>query len=133
MELILSILILALACTACVRIFAAARIQRMKAREFNHIQELTVSAGEALEGWNGVISSYIRTFAEPADITDNLLLYYYDSDWNTCKETSAQYTMTIQLNASETEKSADINFCNAKQECLYQLSVTFPSNKENLS
>ena len=35
MEMILSILILALACTACIRIFAAAGTDRRKARELN--------------------------------------------------------------------------------------------------
>ena len=52
-EMILSILILALTCTVCVRIFAAAKTQREEARELNHIQELVTSAGETLEGWNG--------------------------------------------------------------------------------
>ena len=46
MEMILSILILALTCTACIRIFAAAKTQRKEARELNHIQELVTSAGE---------------------------------------------------------------------------------------
>lgn len=40
MEMILSILILSLTCTACVQIFAAARNNREKARQYNHIQEL---------------------------------------------------------------------------------------------
>lgn len=44
-EMILSILILALTCTICVRIFAAAKTQREEARELNHIQELVTSAG----------------------------------------------------------------------------------------
>lgn len=65
MEMILSILILALTCTACVRVLAAAKSQRQKARELNHIQELTTSAGEALEGWDGEISSYVKTFGNP--------------------------------------------------------------------
>ena len=58
MEMILSILILALACTACIRIFAAAGTDRRKARELNHIQTLTVSAGEILEkieNFDGVV------------------------------------------------------------------------------
>jgi len=34
--------------------------------------------------------------------------------------------MTIQPAASETEKTADINFYNSEQNNLYQLSVSFP-------
>ena len=36
------------------------------------------------------------------------------------------HTMTIQPAASETEKTADINFYNSEQNNLYQLSVSFP-------
>ena len=91
-EMILSILILALTCTVCVRIFAAAKTQREEARELNHIQELV--------------------------------------SWNPCTENSAEYTMTIQPAASETEKTADINFYNSQHDNLYQLSVTFPFTSE---
>ena len=60
MEMILAILILTLTSTACVQIFAASRIQRQKARELNHIQELTTSVGEVLEGWDGDFSSFVK-------------------------------------------------------------------------
>lgn len=71
MEMILSILILALTCTACVRIFAAAKTQRQKARELNHIQELATCAGEALEGWDGELSSFSQIFETAANVSDS--------------------------------------------------------------
>lgn len=143
MEMILSILILALTCTACVRVLAAAKDQRQKARELNHIQELTTSAGEALEGWDGQISSFVKIFGTPGRNPDKdsetdsnsaaisntsvyLLSYYYDSKWNVCSEPSAIYTMTVQLSISDSEKNADLNFYNSQGKNLYQLSVTFP-------
>lgn len=127
MEMILSILILALTCTACVRIFAAAKAVRQEARELNHIQELTTSAGETLEGWDGQISSFTRIFGKSDSEEDTgLLQYHYDSEWKSCTEDSAKYTMTIKLGTSSTEKTADINFYDAKQNHLYQLSVAFP-------
>ena len=126
-EMILSILILALTCTVCVRIFAAAKTQREEARELNHIQELVTSAGETLEGWNGQLSSFISIFGQPSKTSGALLQYYYDDSWNPCTENSAEYTMTIQPAASETEKTADINFYNSQHDNLYQLSVTFLS------
>lgn len=128
MEMILSLLILALTCTACVRIFAVAKSQRIKARELNHIQELTTSAGEVLEGCDGQVSSFSAIFGDPGNTTDKLLQYYYDNNWNTCTESSAKYTMNIQLNTSETEKTADIAFYDAQQNCLYQLSTAFPDD-----
>lgn len=71
MEMILSILILALTCTACVRIFAAAKTQRQEARELNHIQELATCAGEALEGWDGELSSFSQVFETAANVSDS--------------------------------------------------------------
>lgn len=149
MEMILSILILALTCTACVRIFAAAREQRQEARELNHIQELTTSVGETLEGWDGELSSFTQIFGE-ADSnsateaissdsskrtpTDNskilkspyLLDYYYDTAWDSCDKNSAEYTMTIQLETSQSEKTAELNFYDSQNKNLYHLSITFP-------
>lgn len=70
MEMILSVLILSLTCTACVRILAAAKKQRQEARELNHIQELVTSAGETLEGWDGQLSSFSAIFGTPGDVSD---------------------------------------------------------------
>ena len=106
MEMILSILILALTCTACIRIFAAAKTQRKGAREPNHIQELVTSAGETLEGWDGQLSSFTRIFGQPSKTSGGSAAnYFYDNNRNTCPENSAVYTMTIQPAASETEKN----------------------------
>ena len=74
MEMILSILILALACTACIRIFAAAGTDRRKARELNHIQTLTVSAGEILEGWTGNPDDFLSLL--PGGIAESDKIYY---------------------------------------------------------
>ena len=71
MEMILSILILALTCTACVRIFAAAKTQRQEARELNHIQELATCAGETLEGWDGEPSSFSQIFETAVNVSDS--------------------------------------------------------------
>ena len=43
-------------------------------------------------------------------------------------KSSARYIMNIQLNTSETEKTADISFYDAQQNCLYQLSTAFPDD-----
>lgn len=129
MEMILSVLILALTGTACVQVLAAAKSQRQKARVLNHIQELTISAGEALEGWDGQISSFVETFGDPAsqsETSDNLLSYFYDSGWNICGESSALYTMTIQLDTADSFKNADLDFYDSQGNNLYHLSVTFP-------
>ena len=50
MEMILALLFLSLSSAACIQIFAAARKNRIQAEQWNQIQALTTSAGEALEG-----------------------------------------------------------------------------------
>ena len=49
MEMIFVLLFLGLTCGICVRLFAASYQSRQKAREYDHIQELTTSIGEVLE------------------------------------------------------------------------------------
>ena len=85
-EMILSILILALTCTVCVRIFAAAKTQREEARELNHIQELVTSAGETLEGWNGQLSSFISIFGQPSKTSGALLQYLHEYLHTVCPD-----------------------------------------------
>ena len=107
MEMILSILILALTCTACVRIFAAAKTQRQKARELNHIQELTTCAGEALEGWDGELSSFSQIFETAANVSDSEIsdsdgTISFDSDSSIFSATDASVGKT--KNASKNSR-----------------------------
>lgn len=132
MEMILSILILSLTCTACVQIFAAARNNREKARQYNHIQELTVCAEEVLEGWDGRNETF--TDLLPCSIqTEDTLQYFYDRNWELCEKADVCYTMTIRLETSNLEKSADLAFTDQKGNSLYQTSIAFPFQSENMS
>lgn len=102
MEMILSILILALTCTACVRIFAAAKTQRQKARELNHIQELATCAGEVLEGWDGELSSFSQIFQTAANVSDSDGTISFDSDSSISSATDASVGKT--KNASKNSR-----------------------------
>lgn len=130
MEMILSILILALACTACIRIFAAAATDRRKARELNHIQALTASAGEILEGWTGNPDDFLSLL--PGGIAESdKIYYYYDKEWTICSKDEAQYSLSVQLSLSNTKKEAELTFYNASHTILYETVITFPfSGKE---
>lgn len=112
MEMILSIFILVLAATVCLQLFAAAKIQRQKARDLNHIQELTTSIGEMLEGHN-------------ADDLESVQ-YFYDHNWKQCSKDLAKYTLSVQFTFTETIKKADILFLDDSKETLYSLTVSFP-------
>ena len=111
MEMILSILILALTCTACVRIFAAAKTQRQEARELNHIQELATCAGEALEGWDGELSSFSQIFETAANVSDSeasdsdgTISSYSGSSISSATDTSVGKTKNASKNASKNSR-----------------------------
>ena len=53
MEMVMVLLFLSLSGAACVRIFATARENRIQTQEWIHIQSLTTSIGEIMEGTSG--------------------------------------------------------------------------------
>ena len=103
MEMILSILILALTCTACVRIFAAAKTQRQEARELNHIQELATCAGEALEGWDGELSSFSQIFETAANVSDSEIS---DSDGTISSDSGCSISSATDASVGKTKNAS---------------------------
>lgn len=103
MEMILSILILALTCTACVRIFAAAKTQRQKARELNHIQELATCAGEVLEGWDGELSSFSQIFETAANVSDSEIS---DSDGTISSDSGSSISSATDASVGKTKNAS---------------------------
>ena len=103
MEMILSILILALTCTACVRIFAAAKTQRQKARELNHIQELATCAGEVLEGCDGEPSSFSQIFETAANVSDSEIS---DSDGTISSDSGSSISSATDASVGKTKNAS---------------------------
>ena len=103
MEMILSILILALTCTACVRIFAAAKTQRQEARELNHTQELATCAGEALEGWDGELSSFSQIFETAANVSDYEIS---DSDGTISSDSDSSISSATDASVGKTKNAS---------------------------
>lgn len=103
MEMILSILILALTCTACVRIFAAAKTQRQEARGLNHIQELATCAGEALEGWDGELSSFLQIFETDANVSDSEIS---DSDGTISSDSGSSISSATDASVGKTKNAS---------------------------
>ena len=133
MEMILVLLFLSLSSVACIRIFAAAGQNRTKAAEWRHMQSFTTSAGEILEGTDGSADSFADLL--PGSVKkNNLLIWYYDTDWNTCNSKSAGYKVTLYLESDEDTKKGTLIFYSAgqKQEELYRIDFAFPvtSSKE---
>lgn len=137
MEMILSIFFLALACTVCVRILAAARMYRHNAREWNHIQEMTSTAGELLEGWDGDPEHFSLLFPwEMEQAADHTYESFFDKNFSCCEQENAAYCLKFLPEVNNIEKKASLTFSRSNGEIIYQLTIRYPclsSGKEDPS
>lgn len=117
MEIIFSLLILSLSACICVQLFANAKLTRKQAREWNHIQELTVTAGEFLEGTSG----------EFLDSTEDEFLLYYDDQWNpvSSAELPWTYCMKLKFSFEPRKKTVYLRFFE-NTALLYEQEIAFP-------
>lgn len=129
MEMIFVLLFLGLTCAICVRLFAASYLARQSAREKNHIQELTVSAGEILEGTDGTSEGFLALMPGGTCDKDGLL-YSFDKNWQMVSEEDAIYQMTVDFAVTDTVKSIDLGFYRLSGEtpgeALYTLTIRYP-------
>lgn len=128
MEMILVLLFLALSSVACIRIFAAAGQNRAKAAEWRHIQALTTSVGEILEGTDGSADS-ISEFLPDSTKESDSLSWYYDTNWENCSSEKAAYKMELTLSANTMTKNGILTFCSVQGETadeIYHIDLAFP-------
>lgn len=129
MEMIFVLLFLGLTCGICVRLFAASYLARNKAAEYNHIQELTTSAGEILEGTAGTPDSFLK-FMPNGVLTGNTIEYFFDKNWETADSSHAIYKMSVTLSCQDSVKTAILNFtkiASEQEEDLYDLTICYPA------
>ena len=125
MEMILALLFLSLCSAACIQIFAAAHKNRIQAEQWNQIQALTTSVGEALEGSNGSPKQLLALLPDGTQ-TDNSLIWYYDHSWQNCSRDEADYEMVFVLSTTSSEKSGELSFRNIPENTLlYQITLIF--------
>lgn len=123
MEMIFALLILSLSSSICIQIFAAASLSREQAREYNHIREWNVTAGEFLEGSDGMASEFLALFPDGI-LEGDTVRYYYDRDWKTA-DISARYCMEFSF-LKDNRKKQVIYSCYKEKELLYQQKLSFP-------
>ena len=129
MEMIVSLFFLALTCTICIRLYADAAANRRQARQLNHIQELTVTMGEILEGTSGAPEDFLRLL--PGGTADgNNLDYYFDHAWQSCSPEESMYQMHYENSSTAALKKGILTFSDSRQNILYEITLQFPSGKE---
>lgn len=126
MEMIFALLFLALSSTACIRIFAVAKANHIQAQEWRHIQMLTTSVGEILEGSDGNAQNFLTLLPE-GSIQDNILTWYYDNFWKSTSASQADYEMELELTQEVFFKQGTLSFYRcADHTQIYTINLCFP-------
>jgi hypothetical protein len=125
MEMFFSLAILALAGTVCIQIFFLAYTSRRQAREWNHIQEITTSVGEILEGTLADADS-ILTLLPGGEKDGETLFYSYDREWNICSSDQSFYSLKLIFAHEKQKKQASLTFTDRQGQELYQTDISFP-------
>lgn len=140
MEMIFVLLFLSLSCTACIRIFALARENHINAQEWRHIQILTTTIGELMEGSDGTPDTYLSslpggTVNEETNGNSSVssLSWYYDSGWRNCSGSHASYEMLLDFSSTKYLRQGTLRFFRLAQDSsehnrtqIYTIDFSFP-------
>ena len=124
-ELILALCFLALVCAGCIRLFAAAYLDRTEAQRLNYIRENTIRAGELLEGWNADPDQLALLFPE-ASMEDGSLVVSFDRKWTVTGPENAFYFMRLTPQVTETVKGGLLSFTDTEGKDLYSCEIRYP-------
>lgn len=119
MEMILSVLFFALACSICLQVAFMSYQTRHEARVLNHIQELSVTCSEILEGWTGTNADYalllqevgLLPVIEPVQKYEGegspcgLISLYFDRTFTPCPAEDAFWHLHLRLFREDYQKS----------------------------
>ena len=111
------------------RIFAAASQNHAKAVDWRHIQSLTTSVGEILEGTAGTPDS-VSEFLSGSTQNSSTLIWYYDENWEICSSEKASHKMTLILSTDAMIKEGTLTFYSVhekKETEFYQTELAFPT------
>ena len=162
MEMILCLLFLGLTCAITLRLFAWAYVMRAEARANNHIQEMTITASEILECWDGSAESFLKALnkagyevesgalwkeqeiltEEKGSLPENVEAEYvftaaYDRYWLPCSFEEGVYLMQGECRRDRYENTLDLVFArrnpgSGEAERIRSFSVSFPVRQEEL-
>ncbi len=127
MEMIFALLFLALSSTACIRIFAAAKMNHTQAQEWRQIQMLTTSVGEILEGSDGTDETFVSLLPE-GNVQDNVIEWYYDKSWKSCSASQSSYEMELSLSETTLSRQGTLTFYRYPNHVqIYTIDLVFPA------
>jgi len=110
MELILAILIFAIAGAVCIQIFVKAHLISEKTQILNQSVTLCESAAELFYGYDGDLSQMqIQLDSQGlSEVSPGSLFIYFDDSFNVCNKESAIYSLNISESVSNNMMNCDI-------------------------
>ena len=118
-ELLISILVLAVAAAFCVGLFSSAHMERQKSASLNLAVSLAQNAAETFKSQGDTLSGLVSDFK--AD--DSVLNLGYDNNGVPCDINSAAYVLRLDVSSKNGLAQGDISVFNAAGDELYSLSV----------
>ncbi len=121
--------------TVCLRLFARAHTITQRSDALSHAQTVASSVAAVIESGNtvsfsaeGVVSGILENaaaFFPDASVTEDEFFITYDQNFDPCPSEKAFYTMTVELESTDREISADIVVQNYDHSVLYELPLSF--------
>lgn len=101
-EIVISILLFAIAGAIMLNSFAAARFTQIKANDKVRAGYLIQSSAEMINSFDSTndMIEYLSTSFNYKSMSENenIFINYYDKDWNLCYEENKEYIITVKVN-----------------------------------
>lgn len=100
MELLLNVLLFSILVTIGLQFFIHAHTKTQKTTQLYQAVASCENAASIFQSGDGTLSSLLQTYHYSADLKNRVLIYL-DKDFNTCRKKSANYTLTVSLDSSD--------------------------------
>ena len=97
MELIITILFFALCSGVCMQLFVRSHVMGVQTWELNHAVEKAQGFAEAMRGTDGSLEGILSVYPEAIEVDGSYFEVFYDSDFNTCDYSVAEYAADVTL------------------------------------
>ena len=121
MELIIAILFFSLAATICVRIFVKSHALEQESVDLNHAVNAATSVAEIFRSQENVYSVLQEHFPT-GELAENAYHIFYDTDWNLCGASDADYIVTLHTKPSAPFLLGTVDVTHG-ENALYQLDL----------
>lgn len=130
MELIITILLLAICGAICMKLFAASDSLSKKTRELNGAVACAQGFAEVMRGTDGSLEEIVKHYDKSVRTGGNLFEVYYDDGFRECPYSEATYAGNVVLNPDGMIQNMEVKIIRLKDfEEIYSLTATKYMNK----